>query len=278
MKTKFIFLLLFLNTFLLFAQKKTKMYFEKKQDTIAYYVDNNDVFPVSLVFAEQPVLENMRKPETFKLIQVIPANAVKIPVIYFVITDKKKAYGIKKMPSYKAYMGDVTIKSYDSEYQYDLPFKKGNSYTVYQGYNGTFSHQNEFSLDFTMPEGTEISAAREGKIIEVVQHNNSGCATQNCANQGNYVAIMHSDGTIAQYFHLKHNGSRVKIGDEVTKGQTIASSGNTGWSNGPHLHFVCFLPSDIAPKYKKTVKTLFKTGDGSKVEYLKEKSQYTKGY
>lgn len=70
------------------------------------------------------------------------------------------------------YIGDITIKNYDSTYQYDLPFQKGKAFLMYQGYNGTFSNQNENSLDFVMPEGTEILASREGLVIDVLQSNN----------------------------------------------------------------------------------------------------------
>lgn len=276
---KKILIITLLFQFLLFySQKNVKMYYEQKKDTIIYYADNQEIYPASIVFAGQPELENMKKPEIFKITQVLPPKSVKNKVTYFVANDKKKRWGIKKMPSYFTYIGDVTLKSYDSGYQYDLPFQKGKSFNVYQGYNGTFSHQNEYSLDFTMPEGTGITAAREGLIIEVVQHNNKSCPTKDCANLGNYVSIMHADGTIAQYFHLQQNGAKVSVGDTIKKGDVIGLSGNTGWSNGPHLHFECYLPSSTGEKQRKTIKTLFRTGDGNKTEYLTEKKTYLKEY
>lgn len=276
---KNILILLFISQFsIIFAQKNVKMYNERKGDSITFYVDNQEIYPVSLVFKSQPETENLKKPELFKTTQVIPAKTTKQRVTFFVVNDKKKGWAIKKMPGYLMYIGDITIKNYDSTYQYDLPYQKGKTFLMYQGYNGTFSHQNENSLDFVMPEGTEILAAREGLVIDVLQSNNKSCPTVSCAPFGNYVSILHSDGTIAQYFHFQQNGAKVNIGDTVTKGQLIALSGNTGWSNGPHLHFVTYLPSATGDKNRITIKTIFRTGDGKKTEFLKEKTKYAKEY
>ena len=275
---KLITLILISQFTIILAQKNIKMYNERKGDTITFYVDNQEIYPVSLVYNGQPEINNLKKPELFKTTQVIPAKTVKQKVTYFVVNDKNKGWGIKKMPGYQSYMGDITIKNYDTQYVYDLPFGKGKALWIHQGYNGTFSHQNENSLDFIMPEGTEVLAAREGKVIDIVQSNNRSCPTRSCAPFGNYVSILHPDGTIAQYYHLEQNGVQVKLGDSVTKGQFIAYSGNTGWSSGPHLHFNVYLSSATADKNRITVKTLFKTGHGDKVQYLEEGKSYARGY
>ncbi|UFH30740.1 M23 family metallopeptidase [Chryseobacterium sp. C-71] len=272
-------ILIFISQFaILFSQKNVKMYNERKGDTITFYVDNQEIYPVSLVFNGQPEINNLKKPELFRTAQVIPAKTMRQKVTFFVVNDKKKGWGIKKMPGYKSYIGDITIKNYDTQYVYDLPFGKGKAFWIHQGYNGNFSHQNENSLDFIMPEGTEVLASREGLVIEIVQSNNKSCPTQSCAPFGNYVSILHPDGTIAQYYHLQQNGVQVKLGDSVTKGQFIAYSGNTGWSSGPHLHFNVYLSSATAEKNRVTVKTLFRTGDRKKVEFLEEKKSYSRAY
>ena len=58
------------------------------------------------------------------------------------------------------------------------------------------------------------------------------------ASAANLVRILHDDGTWAEYAHLNRSTIRVRPGDVVERGEYIADSGNTGFSSGPHLHFV----------------------------------------
>lgn len=52
---------------------------------------------------------------------------------------------------------------------------------------------------------------------------------------GNYVEIDHGHGLVSFYGHL--SAISVKAGRHVDKGDPIGTSGNTGNSTGPHLHF-----------------------------------------
>lgn len=54
---------------------------------------------------------------------------------------------------------------------------------------------------------------------------------------GNHVILDLGDGSYAMYAHFIKGSLLVKPGDKVTKGQQIASLGNTGNANAPHLHF-----------------------------------------
>lgn len=160
-------------------------------------------------------------------------------------------------------------------YPYDLPFKRGKSVYVIQGYNGTFSHQNQRSLDFDLKEGDEILAAREGIVVKLVQNNNTSCGTKDCAKYNNYITIMHSDGTYASYLHFKYNGALVRLGEKVQKSQPIAYSGNTGWSLGPHLHFMVYFRG---MRNEDTIETGFKVDKGDTFTVLYEKRYYKRNY
>jgi len=54
---------------------------------------------------------------------------------------------------------------------------------------------------------------------------------------GNYLILDLGDGSFAFYAHLRPGSLRVKTGDKVRRGQVLASLGNSGNSDAPHLHF-----------------------------------------
>lgn len=85
-----------------------------------------------------------------------------------------------------------------------------------------------------MPIGTEVFAVRDGVVVEIEQKFST------VGLRGNHVYLRHADGQISGYFHLRHNGALVKVGDQVTQGQAIALSGMTGQTTLPHLHFAVF--------------------------------------
>ena len=54
---------------------------------------------------------------------------------------------------------------------------------------------------------------------------------------GNYVIVAITSRTFVHYAHLQHNSVAVRTGQSVRRGDTIGRLGNSGNTNGPHLHF-----------------------------------------
>jgi len=132
----------------------------------------------------------------------------------------------------------------DDKAVYLLPYAPDERHILIQGYFGKFSHYagsgNEYAYDWAMPVGTTVCAAREGVVVGVRQDSDAGGPYPAYFSCANYVVIRHSDGTYAEYLHLKHGGVRVALGATVQAGQPIGLSGNTGFTSQPHLHFAVF--------------------------------------
>ena len=54
---------------------------------------------------------------------------------------------------------------------------------------------------------------------------------------GNNIMLEIGPNVFAWYAHLRHGSITVKVGDTVKAGAPIAKLGNSGPSEGPHLHF-----------------------------------------
>lgn len=88
-----------------------------------------------------------------------------------------------------------------------------------------------------MKKGTKICAARSGIVVEIKEDSKKGGLKRKYLMLGNHIIIKHDDGTYGNYWHLKHNGVLVNVGEAVKQGQVIGLSGSTGYSAFPHLHF-----------------------------------------
>lgn len=269
-----IFLFIFSFVFTsIFSQNKwnIRYYHEIEGREAVIYADNEEWMPMSTKFSFK--LNNMSSSLPDGTTVVIPAKSKKIEVARLTPIKPNAANGFKYDMSIN--FGNVHIEKYDDDYQYWLPFEKGRTQLIFQGYNGNFSHQNTLALDFNLKNGDPVHAAREGLVTEVVTKNTKSCPDISCAKYNNYILIMHSDGTFAVYSHLKLNGAAVKPGDTVEKGALIGYSGNTGFSNGPHLHFSVFINSISGER--RYIKTKFRTSL-SENTVLQEKKSYTRDY
>ena len=153
---------------------------------------------------------------------------------------------------------------------YAMPFGPGR-YVVLQAPRGTYSHSvgsgSENAIDWDVPEGTVVCAARDGRVVGVRDDSTISGTDPKFKPLGNYVMIKHADGTFADYHHLKPDGALVKVGDEVTVGQPIGLAGKTGFASKPHLHFMVFQAIDG----KKVLSLPFrlKTNHGTFTEFVK---------
>jgi murein DD-endopeptidase MepM/ murein hydrolase activator NlpD len=124
---------------------------------------------------------------------------------------------------------------------YRAPFATAGQFLVSQAPPDAVTHVDAASreaIDIAMPVGTAVHAARAGIVINVARdHFRSGLQAQDL-HEANFVQVLHDDGTYAIYAHLQLDTVRVRPGQRVERGEFIANSGNTGFSSGPHLHFV----------------------------------------
>ena len=142
------------------------------------------------------------------------------------------------------------------------PMHRAQGWRVLQGYSSRFTHRGleAFAVDFDMPEGSPVHAARGGVVARVVDSHDRGCWVAGCYRHANYIVILHSDGTTGEYYHLKRGGTLVEVGDAVQRGQQIGLSGNTGHSTRPHLHFAVYRAAPGGET--QSIPVLFQTADG----------------
>lgn len=112
--------------------------------------------------------------------------------------------------------------------------------------NGSISVHG--AMDVGIVRGTSIYASQDGVVTDIVNWCSEGDFS--CGGSyGNRIYIQHEGDSendcYTRYAHL--STLYVAKGDKVKKGQLIASSGNTGRSSGPHLHFeIIWLPKGKA--------------------------------
>ncbi len=88
--------------------------------------------------------------------------------------------------------------------------------------------RNHRGYDFRAPTGTPVYSVREAKVLRT---------TWNFKYNGNSLELRYGDGTIARYLHLEGLDASVKAGGTIKAGQQVGTSGNTGRTNAPHLHY-----------------------------------------
>ena len=106
-------------------------------------------------------------------------------------------------------------------------------------------YPNHIGTDFAMPEWTQVYSVANGRVIYT--------STGYSGGFGNMIVIYHYiNGVdyVTIYAHL--NEINISVGQTVSGGQLIGHSGNTGASEGPHLHLELLRNIDYYPGSKST--------------------------
>jgi murein DD-endopeptidase MepM/ murein hydrolase activator NlpD len=164
-------------------------------------------------------------------------------------------------------------KGLPKEFFYTLPYKDG-PHRVRQGFLGRFSHytgsQDEYAIDWSMPIGTKVYAARAGTVVALRSDVEDGGPDVKYKIDYNYIVVRHDDCTYAEYLHLDKDGVKTGLGDKVSQGQFIGISGNTGFTSEPHLHFAVF--NTVSGHVRKTIPIEFLLPSGRRVTPVEGRS------
>lgn len=135
------------------------------------------------------------------------------------LEERRKAEAAKRKAAGRAVSGSG---------QLSWPVSGYNSISSYYGYriHPIFNTKKYHAgIDIPAPTGTAIKAASDGIVIS------SGWQ----GGYGKAVVVSHGNGLVTLYGH--NSTLKVSEGDYVSKGDTIALCGSTGYSTGPHCHF-----------------------------------------
>ncbi len=120
---------------------------------------------------------------------------------------------------------------------YLLPYPAGVSSWVVQGNNSNMSHSksaDKYAYDFRLSCGVDVLASRSGTVTTVTDTNSGSYATSNA----NRIIVRHnSDNSTAHYLHIEKGSAKVSVGDSVSQGTKLATTGNVGKSVTSHIHF-----------------------------------------
>ncbi|MCR4306448.1 MAG: M23 family metallopeptidase, partial [Candidatus Yonathbacteria bacterium] len=105
--------------------------------------------------------------------------------------------------------------------------------------SGAYSGKGHNGIDFRASVGTEVKAALSG----VVEATGNTDQYPGCYSYGKWVLIKHNNGLSTLYAHF----SLIKAvaGQQVSTGDVIGYSGNTGYSTGPHLHLTVYASQGV---------------------------------
>ena len=131
--------------------------------------------------------------------------------------------------------------------QFNTPFSLPTTgimnapYGASRAYNGSEPDRFHYGADFASNPGTPILAPAQGTVIMADTLN----------IRGNSVMIDHGWGIFTVYSHM--NEIQVQLGQNVERGQTIGTVGNTGRTTGAHLHWELWVNGVVVDPLQWTI-------------------------
>ena len=140
----------------------------------------------------------------------------------------------------------------ESRNSYILPISKEDLQLVTSD-SHTHIGMDAYAIDFVVPEGSEVKSAASGKIIYIKTDSHEGGDDVKYENFKfyNHIVVKHENGEYTEYGHLRFQGTNKKVGDVIQAGNIIGYSGNTGYSERPHLHFSVFVLENTDQDFEK---------------------------
>lgn len=185
-------------------------YYDEVYDADVIYIDNDNWYTNRVVVRQEPssgfrrVVAEVSYVNDKEVSRVILKEEIAMPAVAKVVER-----GTQVPPTYiKPLQGGIVTSTFGNRPQ---PVPGASTY-----------HQ---AIDWATPTGTPIYASSGGTVARAGW----------IGTYGNAIYINHPDGTQTRYAHL----SRILVspGQKVKQGETIALSGNTGNTSGPHVHF-----------------------------------------
>jgi murein DD-endopeptidase MepM/ murein hydrolase activator NlpD len=220
-----------------FEKPDVKLLRQETDDGITLYAQNTYYAPVQLGYRITKT-ENVAATTPLTGLQMLPARG---QTTLIAVGKADPSAPLTFDYEYQFLPGDPKAQ-HRPDRPYRFPFAMASAFAVSQAYPDLITHtdpSSQYAIDFVMPIGTHIHAARGGTVIEIASDFfEAGVNAAVDGPRANVVRILHDDGTMSLYGHLNWNSIRVVPGQKIDRGEYIADSGNTGFSTGPHLHFV----------------------------------------
>lgn len=195
---------------------------ERKTYTEEYVVDTQYVYNDNLYNTEQNVIQNGSNGTKEIAADITYKNGVEVNRVII------KETVIKEAVPQIIELGTVNPPTYVK------PIKGGRFSSGY-GFRWGTTHKG---IDWACNVGTDVFASCDGKVIQAGWVNGYGYC----------VTLQHSDGNKTRYAHLSK--ILVSAGQRVSQYETIALSGNTGNSTGPHVHFEIIVDGAAVNPYE----------------------------